>query len=100
MHIYNRDSIVVLETWNQYSNYNMYMSLQICFMTSITDRRKKTSTIPQRERQHQEKAEGGRGLVVGTTIHKPHPLLLGKSPVWCVSVKQRLLDISSKEFYW
>lgn len=40
-------------------------------MTSVTDRRKKTPTFPQRERQHQEKAEGGRGLVVRTKLHTP-----------------------------
>lgn len=40
-------------------------------MTSVTDRRKKTPTFPQREPQHQEKAEGGRGLVVRTKLHTP-----------------------------
>lgn len=51
-------------------------------MTSVTDRRKKTPTFPQRERQHQEKAEGGRGLMVRTTL--PPSVTRKKSCLMCV----------------
>lgn len=51
-------------------------------MTSVTDRRKKTPTFPQRERQHQEKAEGGRGLMVRTTL--PPSVTRKKSCLTCV----------------
>lgn len=57
-------------------------SLHICSMTSVTDRRKKTPTFPQRERQHQEKAEGGRGLMVRTTL--PPSVTRKKSCLMCV----------------